>query len=123
MATTASTLPDLTEPGYVPSAALGRLVDLRDVTSVFPGDSTPARRTDRDHRLPWPLGQTDPGNLQSLSRHWHRAKHTGWTSRTTDDGTIRWSSPGGGVYRRRPHRTAPPPVPPDAALPPLPGAP
>ncbi len=123
MATTASTLPDLTEPGYVPSAALGRLVDLRDVTSVFPGDSTPARRTDRDHRLPWPLGQTEPGNLQSLSRHWHRAKHTGWTSRVSDDGTVRWSSPGGGVYRRRPVRTVPPPVPPGTTLLPLPGAP
>jgi hypothetical protein len=52
MATVAGTVQDLTGDGYVPSEALGRLVDLRDVTSCFPGDSTPARRTDRDHRLP-----------------------------------------------------------------------
>ncbi len=120
MATGASTQADLTCDGYVPSAALGRLVDLRDVTSVFPGDSTPARRTDRDHRLPWPLGQTDADNLQSLSRHAHRAKHTGWTTRALADGSIRWTSPGGGVYDRRPRRTAPPPVPSGATLPPLP---
>ncbi len=120
MATTASALPDLTSDRYVPSAALGRLVDLRDVTSVFPGDGTPARRSDRDHRLPWPLGHTEPDNLQSLSKHWHRAKHEGgWTSRLLDDGTVRWTSPGGGTYDRRPVRTPPPPVPAGSTLPPL----
>ncbi|MCW2777775.1 MAG: hypothetical protein JWN17_1500 [Frankiales bacterium] len=120
MATSGGTLPDLRTDGYVPSAALGRLVDLRDVTSVFPGDLTPARRCDRDHRLPWPLGQTDQDNLQLAARRWHRAKHSGWTTRALPDGTLRWTSPGGTSYDRRPHRTPPPPVPPDTALPPLP---
>ena len=102
MATTPSTLPDLRTDGYVPSAALGRLVDLRDVTSVFPGDATSARRCERDHRLPGPLGRTDERNLQNLQKHWHRAKHGGWSTRLLNDGTVRWRSPGGGVYDRRP---------------------
>lgn len=115
------TVPDLTCPGYVPSAALGRLVDLRDVTSTFPGDATPARRTDRDHRLPYPLGPTSADNLQNLSRRWHRAKHTGWTSKLLADGSTRWTSPTGGAYTRHPKRTQPPAIPPGTALPPLPG--
>jgi hypothetical protein len=118
MATSTSVLPDLRTDGYVPSEALGRLVDLRDVTSTFPGDSTPARRCDRDHRTPWPLGQTSEGNLQNLSRRWHRAKQNGWDSTLHPDGTVEWTSPTRGVYRRRPKRTVPPPI--DRPLPPLP---
>ena len=69
MATTGGPIPDLTTDGYVPSEALGRLVDVRDVTSVFPGDLTSARLTDRDHRLPYPLGPTSARNLQNTTRH------------------------------------------------------
>ena len=117
MATSGGTIPDLRSDGYVPSAALGRLVDLRDVTSCFPGDSTPARRTDRDHRTPWPLGPTDGPNLQNLTRRWHRAKQNGWHSWLLRDGTIVWRSPTGRTYRRPPKRTPPPPI--DRQLPPL----
>jgi len=120
MATSGGTIPDLTCDGYVPSDALGRLVDLRDVTSTFPGDSTPARRSDRDHRLPYPLGPTAEWNLQNAARRWHRAKHHGWRTTLLDDGTIRWTTPGGGVYHRRPKRTKPPDIPPGTKLPPLP---
>ena len=119
LATSGGTLPDLRTDGYLPTQALGRLVDLRDVTSVFPGDSTPARRTQRDHRLPYPLGPTDEDNLQNATQHWHRAKHRGWHTRLLSDGTIRWRSPSGGVYDRPPKRTPPPPLPADATLPPL----
>jgi hypothetical protein len=120
MATSGGTVPDLTSDGYVPSEALGRLVDLRDVTSVFPGDATAARRTERDHRLPYPLGPTADWNLQNLTKRWHRAKHHGWHTRLLDDGTIEWTSPSRGVYLRRPKRTIPPKIPSDAKLPPLP---
>lgn len=123
LATSQGLLTDLTTEGYVPSEALGRLVDLRDVTSVFPGDSTPARRTDRDHRLPWPLGPTSAENLQTAGRHWHRAKHAGWHTQLLEDGTVRWTGPSGGVYSRRPKRTPPPPIFLGAELPPLPGPP
>jgi hypothetical protein len=119
MATSGATLTDLSTDSYTPTAAIARLVDLRDVTSTFPGDLTPARRTDRDHRLPWPLGPTSPDNLQHLTRHWHRAKHSGWHTTLLPDGTTRWTSPGGGTYHRRPDRTVPPPIPPGTVLPPL----
>jgi len=124
MAASGDTIPDLTCDGYVPSEALGRLVDLRDVTSTFPGGSTPARRTDRDHRLPYPLGPTAEWNLQNLGRRWHRAKHAGWRTRLLRDGAVEWTAPGGGptgngVYVRRPKRTPPPPIPPGSTLPPL----
>jgi hypothetical protein len=119
MAGGVTTVPDLTCDGYVPSTALGRLVDLRDVTSTFPGDSTPARRSDRDHRIPHPLGPTSAGNLQNVARRWHRAKHTGWTSQLLPDGSTRWTSPAGGRYTRQPKRTRPPAIPPDTSLPPL----
>ncbi len=107
MATSGGTRIDLTTDGYVPSEALGRLVDLRDVTSTFPGDSTPARACDRDHRLPHPLGETSEQNLQNTRRRWHRAKHTGWHTSLLADGTIRWTSPNRGVYDRKPKRTPP----------------
>ena len=119
MATSGATLVDLTCDGYVPSEALGRLVDLRDVTSVFPGDSNPARRCDRDHRLPYPLGATAQWNLQNTSRRWHRAKHTNWTTQLLPDGTIRWTSPTGHHYDRRPKRTPPPKIGDDTNLPPI----
>ncbi|MCW2681793.1 MAG: hypothetical protein JWM62_3194, partial [Frankiales bacterium] len=119
MATSTGTIPDLHTDGYVPSQALGRLVDLRDVTSTFPGDSTPAGRTDRDHRTPWPLGPTDGPNLQNLTRRWHRAKQNGWNSHLEPDGTITWTSPTRGVYKRKPQRTIPPQIPPGAQLPDL----
>ncbi len=120
MATASSSLPVLTCDGYVPSQALGRLVDLRDVTSTFPGDLRPARRTDRDHRLPYPLGPTSAENLQNLSRHPHRAKTLGvWRSEVQPDGTIRWTTRTGNTYLRRPVRTAPPPIAVGQTLPPL----
>lgn len=121
LATSGGTIPDLTTDGYVPSEALGRLIDLRDVTSVFPGDSTPARRSERDHRLPYPLGPTEEWNLQNLSKRWHRAKHTRWRTRLLDDSTIEWVSPSRGVYHRRPKRTVPPQIPPGMTLPPVEG--
>ena len=119
MATSGGSIPELRTDGYVPSEALGRLVDLRDVTSVFPGDSTPARVTERDHRVPYPLGPTDGGNLQNTTKHWHRAKHAGWHTRLLGDGTVRWRSPSGGTYDRRPKRTKPPEIPAGRTLPPL----
>ena len=120
MATSGGTIPDLTVDGYVPSEALGRLVDLRDVTSVFPGDATAARRSERDHRLPYPLGPTADWNLQNVTKRWHRAKHNGWHTRALADGTVEWTSPTQGVYHRKPRRTVPPKIPPGTALPPLP---
>ncbi|MCW2600938.1 MAG: hypothetical protein JWM02_2767, partial [Frankiales bacterium] len=60
--------------------------------------------TDKDHRLPWPLGPTDPANLQCLCRHHHRAKHTAFTVTLTPDGDYRWTTRGGWQFPRQRHR-------------------
>jgi hypothetical protein len=65
MATSTGTLPDLRSDGYVPSTALGRLVDLRDVTSTFPGDATSARTATATTACPGPSGPTDPATCSS----------------------------------------------------------
>ena len=82
MATSGGTIPDLTTDGYVPSAALGRLVDLRDVTCTFPGSAT-SSPPHRPRPPPRPTRSAAPTreNLQNLSRRWHRAKHGGWHTR------------------------------------------
>ncbi|MBC7677741.1 MAG: HNH endonuclease, partial [Pseudorhodobacter sp.] len=62
----------------------------------------PARRTDLDHRTPWPRGSTSADNLQCLCRHHHRAKHAVFTVLTDTDGTTIWITRGRWVFRRRP---------------------
>jgi len=49
--------------GYVPSAAVARLVRARDPYWRFPGCRQPARACDLDHAIPWPRGSTSPDNL------------------------------------------------------------
>lgn len=94
---------DCGEPAHDPSAALGRLVDLRDIRCSGPGCSMPAGRVDRDHRTPWPDGPTAAWNLHLLSRRCHLAKHQGWSVTTHSDGSASWTSP----LRRSYHRPAP----------------
>ena len=94
-------LADVTEPQYVPSRPLDRLVRLRDRSCTGPGCSRPARVCDLDHRDPWPLGATSADNLGALSRRCHNAKtHGGWRLRRDRDGTTVWTSPLGRTYRR-----------------------
>ena len=117
MVLTPSYAADDPEPGYRPSTQLARTVRLRDVTCDFPFSSTPARRSDLDHTVPWPRGATQLNNLGARSRRIHRAKQAGWTPRPLPDGSLVWQSPSGAVYRRPPPRELPPLLPPDAALP------
>jgi hypothetical protein len=90
-------------------------VDLRDRTCVFPWCQRPARRCDKDHRVPHDRGgPTCPCNLAPLCRLHHRVKtHGGWTYTTLQPGTYRWRSPYGYTYLRDPGGTTdltPPPV-------------
>jgi hypothetical protein len=65
--------------GYVPSAAVARLVRAREPHCRFPGCRQPATRCDLDHAIPWPLGATTPQNLGPLCRRHHMLKtHGGW---------------------------------------------
>jgi hypothetical protein len=66
--------------GYVPSAALARLIRAREPRCRFPGCHQPATRCDLDHAVPWPHGPTAPANLGPLCRRHHNLKtHTPWT--------------------------------------------
>ena len=103
MRTAPLVLPDLTGQAYRPTAKALRFVRLRDRTCRFPGCTRPARFTDVDHRLPWPLGPTDPRNLHCLCRHHHRAKQSGLFTVTTDpDGSTAWTLTRTGQVHRRP---------------------
>jgi hypothetical protein len=86
--------------GYRPPTRLRRFLEARDRTCVFPGCGRPARRTDKDHRRPWPSGPTSAGNLDCLCRHHHRAKHAVFTVLRDTDGSYVWISRGGWEFRR-----------------------
>jgi Domain of unknown function (DUF222) len=112
------TVVDREEPQHDPSAALARLVDIRDSQCSGPGCSAPASLSDHDHTQPWPEGPTAAWNLVVRSRRCHRAKHTGWHPELHPDGSTTWISPLGRTYRRpSPHRP-PTQLPETAALPP-----
>ena len=95
-------LRDLTGSGYVFPPRVKRFLEARDRTCVFIGCGRPARRTDKDHRHPWPQGPTSADNGQCLCRHHHRAKHTLFTVLRDPDGTHIWITRGGWQFRRQP---------------------
>ncbi|MDT7536686.1 MAG: hypothetical protein QOI82_271 [Actinomycetota bacterium] len=92
----------LTYRGYRPPTRLRRFLEARDRTCVFPGCGRPARKTDKDHRRPWPTGPTSADNLDCLCRHHHRAKHTVFTVLRDPDGSYLWITRGGWQFRRHP---------------------
>ena len=89
---------------YRPSVRMSRYLEARDRTCCFPGCHRPAIRCDDDHRIPWPLGPTDPENLHNLCRRHHRAKQAIFTVLRLPDGTTRWISRGGWWFDRPPQR-------------------
>jgi hypothetical protein len=99
---------DRVEVQHDPSAALARLVDVRDRRCSGPGCGS--TRTHRDHAEPWPTGPTAAWNLQRLSARCHRAKHAGWRVDRHDDGSATWHSPLGRTYRRPSPHSRPPTV-------------
>ena len=99
---------DRAEPQHDPSAALARLVDLRDQRCCGPGCSLWVGRTQRDHNLRWPDGPTAAWNLSVKSARCHRAKHAGWQVTIDAAGGARWVSPLGRVYDRPGVWEAPP---------------
>ena len=98
----APVLRDLTGTAYQVSPRLRRLLEARDRTCVYPGCGKPAQRTDKDHRIPWPLGTTSEDNTACLCRHHHRAKHAVFTLTRQADGTHTWTTRGGWQFHRPP---------------------
>ncbi|MGH3318748.1 MAG: DUF222 domain-containing protein [Streptosporangiaceae bacterium] len=91
---------------YTPGIVLGDYVRARDATCRFPGCRQPARRTDIDHTIAWPDGETAAHNLACLCRHHHRLKQQpDWQLRQDQHARLIWTTPAGHVYE-----TAPPTV-------------
>lgn len=93
---------ELIYDGYRIPPRLRRFLEARDRTCVFPGCNRRARRTDKDHRRPWPLGPTSAENLDCLCRHHHRAKHAVFSVLRDADGAYIWISRGGWQFLRHP---------------------
>ncbi len=111
-------LHDTPEPHYRPSAALARLIRLRDPLCTAPGCATTSTRSDLDHDQPWPHGRTAAYNLHPKSRRCHRAKTLSWTATHHSDGSHTWTSPTGRSYPVPAHwQPAPTPQPPRPAPP------
>ena len=91
---------DRAEPQHDPSAALSRLVDLRDQRCCGPGCSSTAGHTQSDHNVRWPQSPTTAWNLSVKSARCHRARHTGWQVTINNDGAAHWISPLGRTYDR-----------------------
>jgi len=88
---------------YEPSPGLDQHVRDRDRRCRFPGCNARVEYCDLDHRVPFPDGGTDAGNLEAFCRHHHRLKHHGdWQVFTTDTGTLVFISPTGRAYLEPP---------------------
>lgn len=99
---------------YTPSAALDRLVRLRDGTCRFPGCARPSRGCDLDHREPYrhadPArgGRTTRDNLFALCRHHHRAKTLRvWSYHHLGRAVLEWTSPTGTTHVTHPAHHGP----------------
>jgi hypothetical protein len=97
------------EPHRQPSAALKRLVQVRDLACTGPGCPLHASRSELDHETDWALGGlTAEWNLGLKSPRCHHCRHDGWDVRRSEDGLTVWISPlGSRIYRRSPWRIPP----------------
>ncbi|HEX6445873.1 MAG TPA: DUF222 domain-containing protein [Streptosporangiales bacterium] len=83
------------EPQYRPSPRLDRYVRARDRRCSFPGCTRRARRSDLDHTIPWPRGDTTAANLHPCAdtTTGSRPERNAGNSRTTP------TAPGRGPHR------------------------
>ena len=85
---------------YRPSAALRRLIDVRDEHCRWPGCRRSARRCDADHTVAYSEGGDTVGsNLALFCRRHHRLKHASpWRVRQLGGGRLEFRSPTGRTY-------------------------
>ena len=104
---------DFGRQAYRPAAALDDHVRARDRTCRFPGCRRSAHQCDLDHAIAYDDGgPTCACNLRALCRAHHLAKtFTGWSSVTTADGTVIWTSPLGLRYPDPPDHPVAQPLP------------
>jgi hypothetical protein len=105
------------QPQHDPSDALAEFVEIRDAYCDGPtGRRVPAKRSDKDHEVRYPLGPTAAWNLVDRARRTHLLKHRGWIPFRTDGSTV-WMSPAGQVVEVEHWRTPPPELDEHAELP------
>ncbi|GAA4775985.1 HNH endonuclease signature motif containing protein [Microbacterium gilvum] len=109
---------------YTPTAAIRRLINLRDDTCRAPGCPQPAHRCEKDHTTEWERGgPTCAGNLSALCTPHHQLRHhSPWRIAQPEPGVIVWTSPLGYEYVTDPppqvaHTAAHAPLPPDLGMP------
>jgi hypothetical protein len=66
---------ELSTKSYQPTDAIWRQVVAEQSVCFRPACDAPATQVDLDHRVRWPEGATEPGNLGPGCRTDHRAKH------------------------------------------------
>ncbi|MBB5785660.1 HNH endonuclease signature motif containing protein [Jiangella mangrovi] len=100
---------DMGRTRYRPSQALADFITARDRTCRMPGCHRPARGCDIDHIKEFAAGGTTcAANCHTLCETHHLLKHRGgWTVTRGPDGTTRWRSPTGHIFRRPPERIGP----------------
>jgi hypothetical protein len=98
----AGTITDIGQHRYRPSESLARLIRARDRRCRHYGCEQ--TRTDIDHTVRFPDGETAKENLASLCRRHHRMKHAdnGWTVKAKHNAVLEWTSPTGRKYESQP---------------------
>jgi hypothetical protein len=75
--------------GYVPTAAIARLVRAREPVCRMPGCRRQASGCDLDHTIAYPTGPTSSANIGPLCRRHHVLKtHMGWNLEPQDAGSL-----------------------------------
>ena len=102
---------DVGTTSYQPTAQIARHVRALHPRCTFPTCEQPARRSELDHVLPYPLGPTSTDNLRPRCKRHHLLKHhPEVTVEELDDDTTRWTLPTG-AHDNRPEPLLPPPEP------------
>ncbi|MBW3551758.1 MAG: HNH endonuclease [Proteobacteria bacterium] len=87
----------------VPPGWLRETVWAQHLADQAPGSTTPVRRCDLDHIIPWPDGPTDATNLQPVGRTAHNAKtNKHAVVARTRHGTTAWTDRHTALTVRRP---------------------
>ena len=94
---------DYHSTGYKPGPVLRRLAEVRDGTCMLPGCNRSPRRSESEHCLPWPEGQTCSCNLGlACKKHNLMKKDPRWQVTQKPDGTRTWTAPGQLYYTKKP---------------------
>lgn len=94
-----------------PSAALRRLLEVRDPTCRWPGCVVRAEHCDADHTVPWSVGgPTKKDNMELLCRRDHVLKHhAGIKVKQLGGGVLEWTLADGTVFIDEPTPVLPQP--------------